>query len=152
MKQRIRWFRGCMEVALRYGRLLKNPSRKNVDAEITLIGPYMMAPSLLGYLLALYTLLFPVETNPVFTITNYATALFSTATLLLVGAALIYVTKPRRMANLFWLPFIYAYWSLQCFIAAYSFIQTVLRRPRRWVKTKKTGANTNHATDKRARC
>jgi cellulose synthase/poly-beta-1,6-N-acetylglucosamine synthase-like glycosyltransferase len=144
VKQRTRWFRGCMEVALRYGKLLKNFNRKSIDAEITLTGPYMLAPCLLGYLLALYNFLVPVESNSVFTIMTQVTTLFTTATLLLVGVTLIYVTKPRKMTNLLWLPFIYVYWSLQTFIAAYALLQIVLKRPRRWVKTKKTGATTNH--------
>ena len=144
VKQRSRWFRGCMEVALKYGMLLKDFNRKSIDAEVTLVGPYMLAPCFLGYLLALYTFLVPFESDPVFTVMTQVTTVFSTAALLLVGVALIYVTKPRKTAYLLWLPFIYAYWCLQSFIAASALIQMVLRRPGRWVKTKKTGATTNH--------
>lgn len=36
--QRIRWFRGGMEVALRYGKLVTRPNRKNIDIEFTLAG------------------------------------------------------------------------------------------------------------------
>jgi len=143
VKQRTRWFRGCMEVALRYGKLLKDFNRKSIDAEITLVGPYMLAPCLIGYLMALYTFLVPVDYNPVFAIMTQVTTLFTTATLLLVGIALVYVTKPRKMTNMLWLPFIYAYWSLQTFIAAYALIQIVLKRPKRWKKTIKTGAVAN---------
>jgi len=144
VKQRTRWFRGCMEVALRYGKLLRNFDRKSIDAEVTLVGPYMLAPSLISYLMALYTFLVPVKYDPVFAMMTQVTTLFTTATLVLVGIGLIYVTTPRRMTNLLWLPFIYVYWSLQTFIAAYALIQIVLRKPRRWVKTKKTGAIINH--------
>lgn len=144
VKQRARWFRGCMEVALMYGRLLRSFSRKSVDAEITLVGPYMLAPSLIGYLIALYTFLVPVEYDPVFAVMTQVTTVFTTATLVLVGIGLIYVTTPRKITNLLWLPFLYAYWSLQTFIAVYALIQIVLRKPRRWAKTKKTGAIANH--------
>ena len=48
IKQRARWFRGCMEVALKYGRLITNPNRRSIDAEITLMGPYILAPYLIG--------------------------------------------------------------------------------------------------------
>jgi len=143
VKQRTRWFRGCMEVALRYGRLITKPNRKSIDAEITLVGPYMLAPYLIGYIMALYAFLFPVEHDPVFTVMTQVTLLLTTSTLLIVGIALIYVTKPRKMRNLLWLPFIYAYWSLQTFIASYALIQIILKRPRRWRKTTKTGAVTN---------
>jgi len=103
-----------------------------------------LAPSLISYLMALYTFLVPVKYDPVFAMMTQVTTLFTTATLVLVGIGLIYVTTPRRMTNLLWLPFIYVYWSLQTFIAAYALIQIVLRKPRRWVKTKKTGAIINH--------
>ena len=144
VKQRIRWFRGCMEVALRYGKLLKVFNRKCIDAEFTLVTPYLLAPGLLGYLLALYTLLVPVEYDPVFTVITQVLTLSTTATLLLAGVALMYDTKPRKMRNLLWLPYIYVYWSLQTFIIAYALIQIMLKRPRKWVKTKKTGAITSH--------
>ena len=144
VKQRTRWFRGCMEVALRYGKLLKVFNRKCIDAEFTLVTPYLLAPGLLGYLLALYTLLVPIEYDPVFTVMTQVLTLFTTATLLLVGVALVYDTKPRKMRNLLWLPYIYIYWSLQTFIIAYALIQIMLKRPRKWVKTKKTGAITSH--------
>ena len=146
IKQRTRWFRGTMEVALRYGKLITNPNRKNIDVEITLLGPYMIAPYFIGYLIALYAFLIPVEPDPVFTVMTQVTLLFTTATLLIVGIALIYATKPRRMRNLLWLPFIYAYWSLQTFIASYALIQIVLKRPRRWKKTIKTGVVTGCIT------
>ena len=144
LKQRVRWFRGCMEVALRYGKLLKGFNRKCIDAEFTLVTPYLLALGLLGYLLAFYTLLVPVEYDPVFTVMTQVLTVFTTVALLLVGVALVYDAKPRKMTNLLWLPYIYVYWSLQTFIIAYAFIQIMLKRPRKWVKTKKTGTITNH--------
>jgi hypothetical protein len=56
--------------------------------------------------------------------------------------ALVCVTKPLRLANLLWLPFIYAYWGFQSFIAMYALLQIALRRPSRWSKTKRSGAVT----------
>jgi cellulose synthase/poly-beta-1,6-N-acetylglucosamine synthase-like glycosyltransferase len=38
IKQRTRWLRGHMEVAIRYGRFLKKLEKRNVDAEMTLLG------------------------------------------------------------------------------------------------------------------
>jgi cellulose synthase/poly-beta-1,6-N-acetylglucosamine synthase-like glycosyltransferase len=143
IKQRTRWFRGCMEVALKYGRLIANPNRRNIDAEITLIGPYMLAPYLLGYLMALSAFFFPIKLDSVFTIITQVMLILTTITLLTIGIAMIYVTKPRKMRNLLWLPFIYGYWSLQTFIAAYALMQIILKRPRKWKKTTKTGTVTN---------
>src|SRR4030066_293440 len=50
--QRTRWFRGTMEVAFKYGRLMSKLSRKRLDAEATLFGPFVLVASLLSYLVA----------------------------------------------------------------------------------------------------
>src|SRR4030042_1694869 len=49
-KQRTRWFRGTMEVAFKYGRLMARPSGKNFDVEATLFGPFILISSLIPYL------------------------------------------------------------------------------------------------------
>jgi len=145
MRQRTRWFRGCMEVALRYGKLLKNPNKVSIDAEMTLTGPYMFAPCLLGYIMAIYSFLVPFQpSSPNSAIIAQVVALLTTTLLLMLGIALVYVTKPRKWTNLLWLPFIYLYWSVQNFIAMWALIQIVFKRPRRWKKTLKTGTVTNH--------
>jgi len=150
MRQRTRWLRGCMEIALKYGKLVTKRNRKNIDAELTLAGPYMFATCFLGYLMAVYTFLVPIQPDPVSMIMAQVTSLLTMVLLLIVGVALIYITKPRRVTNLLWLPFIYAYWSLQTFMALYASIQIVLRRPKGWVKTVKTGAIANSAWNERA--
>ena len=144
-RQRTRWFRGSMEVALKYGRLLRKGDRRSIDAELTLIGPYMFLPCMLGYFLGLFSLVFPVSPNPVLTLMGQGLAFSSTITLFLVGTALVYLTKPKRAANLLWLPFVYVYWIIQNFVAFYAFAQMVLRWPRRWVKTVKRGVVTERS-------
>jgi amino acid transporter len=59
---------------------------------------------------------------------------------LVAGFALIYYSKPKRVKNVLWLPFVFGYWCLQSFLALYALALIVLRRPRRWVKTEKSGA------------
>jgi len=71
------------------------------------------------------------------------TVVVATLTLFVVGLALIYTSKPRKAASLLWLPFIYFYLSSQAFIAFYALLLILLRRPRRWVKTEKTGLASN---------
>ena len=141
--QRIRWCRGNMEIAWRYGKLVTKLNRRSVDAEVTLAGPYMLAFCLLGYLMTLCTLLFPVQPDPFFTMITQVTSLLTIIPLFFIGLALVYTTKPRKVANLLWLPFIYAYWALETFIASYALIQILLKRSRRWTQTVKTGAITN---------
>jgi cellulose synthase/poly-beta-1,6-N-acetylglucosamine synthase-like glycosyltransferase len=139
IEQRIRWFRGAMEMMLKYGKLMTEPSRRNVDAEMTLIGPYMFILCLLSYVMLLQTLVVPIQQNFVFVAVNQITFLITMVPLFLIGVALICVTKPRRAGNLLWLPFIYAYWVLQNFLALYAFFLIVFRRPKKWTKTVKNG-------------
>jgi cellulose synthase/poly-beta-1,6-N-acetylglucosamine synthase-like glycosyltransferase len=143
IKQRTRWFRGCMETAIKYGKLLKTPSRKCLDAEITLFGPSIFAVWLIIYITAVFTLLAPMQPDPLAMIMAQTASLFTASTLFIAGLALVYITKPRKITNLLWLPFIYIYWSLQTFIAIYALLQILLKRPRKWTKTMKTGAVTN---------
>jgi len=139
IKQRIRWFRGEMEIAIKYGKLVTKPNRRNVDAEMTLIGPYLFILCLLSYFMLLQAFLVPVPQDFVFITVNQITFLITMVPLSLIGVALIYVTKPRSAGNLLWLPFIYAYWILQNFLAFYAFLQIVFRRPKKWTKTVKNG-------------
>jgi len=148
IRQRTRWYRGSMEVGLKYGRLLRKLSRKRIDAELTIMGPYLVALCLASYLMALYSLVVPIPSDVVFTVMAQVASLFTFVTLLIVGVALIHVTKPRKVGNLLWLPFIYAYWSVQTFMASLALIQIVLRRPRRWTKTERTGVVTNSELEK----
>jgi hypothetical protein len=49
------------------------------------------------------------------------------------------MAKPLRLRNVLWLPFIYAYWGFQSFIAVYALFEILLRRKRQWRKTEHTG-------------
>jgi cellulose synthase/poly-beta-1,6-N-acetylglucosamine synthase-like glycosyltransferase len=138
-KQRTRWFRGCMEVAFKYGRLMSKPSRRSFDAEATLYGPFMLIISSMTFGVALSSLFVPFPADLLWQIVMQFTAIATAVLLFLTGLALIHVTKPKRARNLLWLPFIYFYWSLQALIAFYAAILIMFRRPRKWVKTEKTG-------------
>jgi len=139
-KQRIRWMRGTMEVAFKYGRLMARPCRKNIDTEVTLLAPFVLIVSLVTYLSAFYTFFAPFPLGFLWQVAMQFTGVVATLTLLLCGLALVYASKPRKVSSLFWLPFIYFYLSLQAFIALYALLLILLRRPRRWVKTEKTGS------------
>jgi cellulose synthase/poly-beta-1,6-N-acetylglucosamine synthase-like glycosyltransferase len=138
-RQRTRWFRGSMEAALKYGRLLRKPDRRSIDAELTLAGPFMFIPCLLGYLLGAYSLISPLPPGAALGTLAQLFTLANTATLLLIGATLSYAVKPRRKANLLWALFVYAYWIVQTVVAVHAFGQTLLKRPVKWEKTEKTG-------------
>ena len=138
--QRVRWFRGCMEVALQYGKLMRKPSWIRFDAEFTLMGSFFIASGLIGYVLALFSNFIPVPFDSwIFTAVS---SLLVTVTLVLIGLGLVFKSKPHKMSNLLWVPFIYMYWILQTLIAAYALVQLVFRRPKDWAKTRKTGKTT----------
>jgi len=145
IKQRIRWFRGYMDVAIKYGSFLKKLEKRSIDAEITLIGPYVLSVFFASYIICAYTFLFPAPPSPYFVTVSTLNLLLTTATLLIVGIALMYTARPRSVRNLLWLPFIYAYLCLQSALTTYALAQVLLRRPKRWVKTAKTGNCTEKA-------
>jgi cellulose synthase/poly-beta-1,6-N-acetylglucosamine synthase-like glycosyltransferase len=138
-KQRTRWFRGTMEVAFKYSKLMAKPSRKNLDAEATLFGPFILIASLLSYLVASGTFFATFPFNILWQTFMEFSALTTTLTIFLCGFALIYVSKPKRLRSLLWLPFVYSYWCLQAFISLYAALLILLRRPKRWLKTEKKG-------------
>ena len=137
LRQRTRWYRGYMEAALKYGRLLRRLNRRNIDAELSLIGPYIMAFSLTGYLVWLINL--TVGSPPQTPTLNMLAFIL---TLTSIGLVLTQLEKPRRPRNLLWIPIIYIYWLIQATIAAYALLQIILRRPRRWEKTIKEDSTT----------
>jgi cellulose synthase/poly-beta-1,6-N-acetylglucosamine synthase-like glycosyltransferase len=144
LRQRTRWFRGTMEVALKYGRLMAKPSKKSFDAEVTLFGPFVLMASFLAYVAASYLTFMPFPLGSLIHLIAQLTALLTTATMLLCGLTLLYTSKPRKASDLLWIPFIYAYWSVQAFIALYAMLLMILRRPRKWLKTDKKGTIRHH--------
>jgi cellulose synthase/poly-beta-1,6-N-acetylglucosamine synthase-like glycosyltransferase len=140
LRQRTRWYRGHMEVALKYGRLLKHLDRRNLDVELTLFLPFLAIASLFLFTFASWGVFAALPFDAVLdTLMVFST--FTTYILVfLAGFALIYYSKPKRVKNVLWLPFVFGYWCLQSFVAVYAGLLILFRRPRRWVKTEKTGA------------
>jgi cellulose synthase/poly-beta-1,6-N-acetylglucosamine synthase-like glycosyltransferase len=138
-RQRTRWLRGTMEVAFKYGRLMAKPGKKSLDAEATLLGPFILIASLVTYVAAFSAVFVPVPLSLWLQFLMQSTAVVTTLSILLGSLALIYATKPRKATSLLWLPFIYFYWSSQAFIAFYAMLLILFRRPQKWVKTEKKG-------------
>jgi cellulose synthase/poly-beta-1,6-N-acetylglucosamine synthase-like glycosyltransferase len=142
-KQRTRWFRGTMEVAFKYGRLMTKLNRINFDAETTLFGPFILIASLAPYLATFWAFSTFWSLDVMWRLVVQFGMLTTSLTMLLCGIALIYVSKPLKVRSLLWLPFVYCYWSFQAFIALYAMVLIVLRKPRVWVKTDKQGVVAN---------
>jgi cellulose synthase/poly-beta-1,6-N-acetylglucosamine synthase-like glycosyltransferase len=142
-KQRVRWFRGTMEVGIKYGKLLKNLNKMSVDTEITLIGPFVFISCLVGYLISLMSLFIPMQPNFISLFFANLTTILSVVLLSAAGIAMIYGNKPRKMRNVLWVPFVFVYWFFQNFIALYALLQILLHRPKTWIKTEKKGIIAN---------
>jgi cellulose synthase/poly-beta-1,6-N-acetylglucosamine synthase-like glycosyltransferase len=137
LAQRARWYRGNIEVGLRFGRLMSRPNVRRFDAEMTLFGTFMILLCVVNYFAPFWA--FSVPSTLVTTVIAQFTC-FSTLFILgLVGVALACLARPFRLRNVLWLPFIYAYWGFQSFIAMYALFEIVLRRKRRWRKTEHSG-------------
>jgi len=136
--QRLRWFRGYIENALRYGSLLKRPNFLTLDAEMLLFGPFIAILSLISYFSFLIALVLPqvfIHIFPIIVLVNILTLL----TILVVLIA----DRPINLKKLLTLLSIQPYWFLQSFIALKAFLDIILKRPKKWVRTKKTGVNTS---------
>ena len=139
VKQRVRWYRGYMETAIKYGRLLDTLNKRTVDAEISMAGPFMMVVSLLSYINWFFLALFLSQNTPIINFTGLVIAL-TAVSLFTIGIALTASERPYRLRNLLWIPSIYVYWIIQMFIAGFAFLKLIFRRKRDWSKTVKKGS------------
>lgn len=140
VRQRGRWFRGNIESSVTFGRLLKKLSLRRFDAEMTLFGTYLIVLCVVSYFMAAWSFLLPADF--VLIRVTQVTSLSILAILMFGGVALVCVSRPLKVSNLLWLPFIYAYWSFQSLIVLYALFQIVLRRPGVWSKTVRSGVVT----------
>jgi cellulose synthase/poly-beta-1,6-N-acetylglucosamine synthase-like glycosyltransferase len=137
LAQRSRWYRGNIEVGLRFGRLMRRPSLRRFDAEMTFLGTFVIMLCVVNYFAPLWVFSVP---SVLFTFVVAQFVGLSTLVVLgLVGVALACVNRPFRLRNVLWLPFIYAYWGFQSFIALFALLEIVFRRKRRWRKTEHFG-------------
>ena len=138
-KQRVRWYRGYMETALKYGKLLDKINRRTLDAEFSLAGPFMMVVSLLSYINWFIVLVFLSQTTPIINFTGLVIAV-TAVSLISIGIGLMASEKPIKPKNILWIPSIYLYWLMQMCIAGWAFLKLVFRSKREWSKTAKNGS------------
>lgn len=138
-KQRVRWYRGYMETALKYGRLLDKINRRTLDAEFSLAGPFMMVVSLLSYINWFIIIVFLSQSTPIINFTGLVIAL-TAVSLVSIGIGLTASEKPIKPKNILWIPSIYIYWLMQMCIAGWAFLKLVTRSKREWSKTAKNGS------------
>ena len=146
LAQRARWYRGNIEVGLRFGRLMKKPNLRRFDAEMTFFGTFMILLCVVNYFAPFWA--FSVPSTLVTTVIVQFTSFSTLLVLGLIGVALACMAKPFRFRNVLWLPFIYVYWGFQSFIAMYALFEIVLRRKRRWRKTEHSGQVTHRSEER----
>ena len=138
VNQRVRWYRGNMETALKYGRLLDTLNKKTVDAEISLGGPFMMVISLLSYINWCVAALIFSQSSILLLLTGLV-IIVTAVSLLSVGVGLLTIDRPFRFRNLLWVPSIYVYWLIQMCIAGWAFLKFTFKQERVWSRTVKKG-------------
>ncbi len=141
LAQRARWYRGNIEVGLRFGRLMKRPNLRRFDAEMTLFGTFMILLCVVNYFSPFW--FFSLTSTQITTVIAQFTCFSTLFFIGVIGVALIFVVRPFRLRNVLWLPFIYLYWGFQSFIAMYALFEILLRRKRRWRKTEHLGKVTS---------
>ena len=139
--QRARWFRGFIEIGARFGKLITRPSFRRFDTEVTLFGTFVLMLCVVNYIVPLWGFAVP-QTFWTIPIAQF-TSVFTLTLLAVVGVALATASRPVRLRNVLWLPFIFVYWSFQSFIAVYALLLVVFRRPKQWQKTEHTGLISN---------
>ena len=138
IRQRVRWYMGYIENLLRYGGLIKNPNKRVIDAEFTLLGPVMMILSFITYWTSLLKWLLIRDAQ----LPYVASITLTTLILLLIGLSLIFTDKTFKLTDLIWIPTLYFYWLLQAIIAFWALIQLIFVKKKSWSKTLKSGAVT----------
>ncbi|NLE06214.1 MAG: glycosyltransferase family 2 protein [Crenarchaeota archaeon] len=142
VSQRTRWYRGYMEASFKYGSLLERINRKTIDAEISLVGPFVMVICLASYFNWGFSLFFSPE-NSLPIVSSFLIVALTSVTLISLGLMMFVFVKPLRLRSILWVPFVYLYWMLQMLIAAWAFLLIVFRRPKVWQKTEKDGLFTD---------
>lgn len=130
-----------MEAAFKYGSLLERINKKTIDAEISLIGPFVMIVCLASYFNWGLSIFFAAE-NGLPLISSFLVVALTSVTLISLGLAMVFFNKPIKIKNAVWIPFVYLYWTFQMLIAAWALLQIVFRRRRVWQKTVKVGSIT----------
>ena len=141
IRQRTRWYRGYMDTFIRYGGLLRNPTKVTIDAEATLSGPLVLNLTIVMYAISILNLLSPAKifSNPIVLFLAEAATVLTAATLFVCGVVIVNHVRPVRLRNLAWIPVVYAYWFIQTGVALRALLQVVFRRRAVWVRTEKTG-------------
>ena len=142
IRQRLRWYRGYMETLGKHAKIVFSGlfSRRGFDEAITLSGPIVLSLYFLNYLTGVLSAFSPIQISSV-ALTLSKVLTYSTLIMLFLAGISVMIYE-RKLSKILWLPLIFLYWILQNLLAFVALCQVLLRRPREWVKTPKTGSIT----------
>jgi cellulose synthase/poly-beta-1,6-N-acetylglucosamine synthase-like glycosyltransferase len=135
IRQRAKWIRGHTQAAMKHKGLLRNPSWRIFDAQMTLLFPVMLIIGLIGYIMTLLG----VVNYGVSQVTGSSVLQVIGIILLLLNLlvpAMIAASKPSKAV---YIPLLYVDWILFALISVYVHIRALLRKPEKWTRTPKSG-------------
>ncbi|MEM2363594.1 MAG: glycosyltransferase family 2 protein [Candidatus Nezhaarchaeales archaeon] len=139
-KQRTRWYGGTIQVALKHGGLIVKLNRRSLDAELTLMGPFMLIISLINCLMVPAIFLTALNSELVLQLLIWLIAIGVSISLAIFSMTLACTTRPRRIVDILRVLFMCFYWYFEALAAFYAMLLVLFRRPQRWIKTEKTGS------------
>jgi len=131
LSQRMKWLRGYTQAVIKHKGMLRTPSRKTLDAYLTLIFPIMLVLGLIGYIGALYSIFQSQIPIPILQVVGMTLLILNFLTPVMFVSA-----NPR---NAIYVPLIYLDWILLALVSLYVHVRALLRKPQKWTKTPKTG-------------
>lgn len=139
--QRIRWFRGWIELIPVSMTKSILRSKKSLDSAVTLLNNLVIA---LSPFIFVWGILYSPSVGllpPFWLITGYywILTIFTVLYLPLIGLSLSGLVKMPWYQVLVWLPVLYAYWLIQGFVALFSLLQNIVKWPKKWERTPKKG-------------
>jgi len=131
LNQRMKWLRGYTQAVIKHKGMLKAPTRKTLDAYLTLIFPIMLVLGLIGYIGALYSIFQSQTPIPILQIIGIILLILNFLT-----PAMFVSANPR---NAIYVPLLYLDWILLASVSLYVHVRALLRKPQKWTKTPKSG-------------
>ena len=136
IKQRTRWFRGCLQNLSKHFKALLRPKMVYLDVLMLLMGPLII---LSNFISIVSSMAIAMRGNLQGTIRLFLLGYSTTFLLIPLVIALFICVRARSRRGLYWIPFVYWYWFLNVLTSTLALVQFVTRRPSKWEKTEKSG-------------
>jgi len=139
LRQRIRWYRGYLETALMHLDIVKHaPLSQSVDALLMLSTPFFAMLSLLSYVVSLLSLpALPSNLSILLFVGWFIGSNLLGLFLLNIGIIFILGSDGSEIARMS--PLVYLYTAVLSLSSSIAIFNMALSRPRRWIKTERTG-------------